>query len=287
MRKVPFYLIVVSIVFMSWQAVLAAEQFTPQGWLQKGVALESQGVYEEAIQMYTKAIELDDHYADAYLKRGQAYRVAHSTEPMEALEDFNKAVALDPTNAEAYYQRGLLLAFIIYNEDARTDMKTAAGLGHEGAKQWLANTEAQPLSEMKQEAEATGGEEKGPRVDLKDYLPSKSEPMAHFDFNKANIKKSDHALLDEIALVLKDTLPDVKILVAGHTDNSGSEKYNAQLALKRAEAVKSYLVARRGINPERIAIKGYGESSPVDTNETEEGRAKNRRSQIQIAENNL
>jgi len=140
---------------------------------------------------------------------------------------------------------------------------------------------------MKQEAEATGGEEKGPRVDLKDYLPSKSEPMAHFDFNKANIKKSDHALLDEIALVLKDTLPDVKILVAGHTDNSGSEKYNAQLALKRAEAVKSYLVARRGINPERIAIKGYGESSPVDTNETEEGRAKNRRSQIQIAENNL
>ena len=287
MRKVPFYLIVVSIVFMSWQTVLAAEQFTPQGWLQKGVALESQGVYEEAIQMYTKAIELDDHYADAYLKRGQAYRVAHSTEPMEALEDFNKAVALDPTNAEAYYQRGLLLAFIIYNEDARTDMKTAVGLGHEGAKQWLANTEAQPLSEMKQEAEATGGEEKGPRVDLKDYLPSKSEPMAHFDFNKANIKKSDHALLDEIALVLKDTLPDVKILVAGHTDNSGSEKYNAQLALKRAEAVKSYLVARRGINPERIAIKGYGESSPVDTNETEEGRAKNRRSQIQIAENNL
>ena len=287
MRKVPFYLIVVSIVFMSWQAVLATEQFTPQGWLQKGVALESQGVYEEAIQMYTKAIELDDHYADAYLKRGQAYRVAHSTEPMEALEDFNKAVALDPTNAEAYYQRGLLLAFIIYNEDARTDMKTAAGLGHEGAKQWLANTEGQPLSEMKQEAEATGGEEKGPRVDLKDYLPSKSEPMAHFDFNKANIKKSDHALLDEIALVLKDTLPDVKILVAGHTDNSGSEKYNAQLALKRAEAVKSYLVARRGINPERIAIKGYGESSPVDTNETEEGRAKNRRSQIQIAENNL
>jgi len=295
MRKVQFYFIVVFIAFMSWQTVLAAEPSTPQGWLQKGVALESQGVYEEAIQMYTRAIELDENYADAYLKRGQAYRVARSTDPMLALADFNKAVALDPTNAEAYYQRGLLLAFILYNEDARTDMKTAAGLGHEGAKQWLATASsrsgADRLAEMKKEAEsmgqATGGEEKGSRRDLRDYLPSKNEPMAHFDFDKSNIKKNDHALLNEIALALKDTLPDVKILIVGHTDSTGSERYNTQLALKRAEAVKSYLLSRHGINPDRIAIKGYGENSPIDTNETDEGRAKNRRSHIQIAENDL
>ena len=75
---------------------------------------------------------------------------------------------------------------------------------------------------------------------------------------------------------------DMKIIVAGHTDNMGEERYNDKLSLSRADAVKSYLESLHGISPERIIIKGYGLSNPIDTNETEEGRAKNRRAHIQI-----
>jgi outer membrane protein OmpA-like peptidoglycan-associated protein len=136
--------------------------------------------------------------------------------------------------------------------------------------------------EAESEGEAIAAEKK--RADLHEYLPSKSEPMIHFDFDKSNIKKDFHAILNELARVLKDKLPDVKIIVAGHTDSTGSETYNEELSLARADAVKSYLKLQHGISPERIITKGHGENNPIDTNETKEGRAKNRRAHIQIAE---
>ena len=88
--------------------------------------------------MYTEAIELDHTYAEAYFKRGKAYRAYDLTSPKEAMEDFDATISLAPTNAEAYYERGLLNAFLLNNENAMKDMKTAAALGHEGARKWLA-----------------------------------------------------------------------------------------------------------------------------------------------------
>ena len=75
----------------------------------------------------------------------------------------------------------------------------------------------------------------------------------------------------------KQKLPAAVILVVGHTDNSGTEKYNAGLSLQRAEAVRNYLTTKHGIAPARINAEGYGEMAPADTNETEAGRAHNRR----------
>lgn len=77
--------------------------------------------------------------------------------------------------------------------------------------------------------------------------------------------------------------PTVKIEIGGHTDNVGDTVYNLELSQKRAKAVNDYLV-EMGMDQVRLLYKGYGESQPVDTNETEEGRANNRRTEVRILE---
>ena len=101
--------------------------------------------------------------------------------------------------------------------------------------------------------------------------------MVHFDFNMAVIKEQYYTLLGEVAMVLKDTLPDADIVVAGYADSIGTEKFNQNLSMRRARAVKAYLEVNHGIAPDRIIMKGYGEHGPIATNETDDGRAKNRR----------
>jgi outer membrane protein OmpA-like peptidoglycan-associated protein len=100
-----------------------------------------------------------------------------------------------------------------------------------------------------------------------------------FHTNKANIKKSSFALLQQIATVITEcrtALPNAKIMVSGHTDNRGSKAYNLTLSQRRANAVKTYL-SSIGVNSAIITSKGFGESEPVASNDTIEGRAQNRR----------
>lgn len=76
--------------------------------------------------------------------------------------------------------------------------------------------------------------------------------------------------------------PTTVILVAGYTDNSGSEDYNYALAQKRAEAVTRYLVTGKNINPTQIVTASYGEANPIADNKTRDGRAQNRRVEISV-----
>ena len=102
---------------------------------------------------------------------------------------------------------------------------------------------------------------------------------AYFDFNKAVVKPGKGKdVLDGVVKVMKDN-PTLRVKVEGHTDSIGSDAYNQRLSEKRAQAVKDYLV-REGIDPSRISTVGYGESKPVASNETESGRAQNRRAEI-------
>jgi outer membrane protein OmpA-like peptidoglycan-associated protein len=75
--------------------------------------------------------------------------------------------------------------------------------------------------------------------------------------------------------------PDWKLSVSGHTDNIGGAKFNVALSQRRAAAVKDALVTRFKIAPGRLQTNGYGASSPLDTNDTLEGRARNRRVELQ------
>ena len=101
-----------------------------------------------------------------------------------------------------------------------------------------------------------------------------------FEHASADLKEDSEPVLDRLANLLKDR-PEIRIEVQGHTDNTGTPTQNMALSEARARSVIVSLISR-GIAAERVASKGFGESQPVAPNNTEEGRAKNRRVEIKI-----
>jgi len=102
-----------------------------------------------------------------------------------------------------------------------------------------------------------------------------------FDLDKAVLKEQSSPELKELGAFLKDN-PDLYIELSGHTDNQGTAEYNKALSERRAEAVKKYLMSVEKIEPRRISTLGAGANSPIASNETEEGRAQNRRTEFKI-----
>jgi len=103
---------------------------------------------------------------------------------------------------------------------------------------------------------------------------------AHFDFDKSVLKPEGKAKLDDLVGKLKAVNLEVVIAI-GHTDSIGSDAYNRKLSMRRADAVKAYMVSK-GIEANRIYTEGKGESQPIADNKTKEGRAKNRRVEIEV-----
>ena len=103
---------------------------------------------------------------------------------------------------------------------------------------------------------------------------------ALFDFDKAVLKPEGKKQLDDMAAKLKKINLEVVVAV-GHTDSVGSDAYNQKLSVRRAEAVKAYLVTK-GIEANRVYTEGKGKKQPVADNKTAEGRAKNRRVEIEV-----
>jgi len=101
----------------------------------------------------------------------------------------------------------------------------------------------------------------------------------YFDFNKADVKPESEPTLEQIAKLLRDSSTR-KLLVVGHTDNVGSFAFNTDLSQRRAAAVVTALVTRYGIGKDRLTPVGVAFASPVASNTTEEGRAKNRRVEL-------
>ena len=100
----------------------------------------------------------------------------------------------------------------------------------------------------------------------------------HFDFNKYNIRPGDAAVLDEAATTLQ-AHPGIVVHVNGYCDAIGSVDYNLRLSQKRAEAVANYL-EQRGIPASTMIIQGFGKTDFVAPNDTDEGRAQNRRVEL-------
>ena len=119
--------------------------------------------------------------------------------------------------------------------------------------------------------------------------PEKPKPVAEkvtfaadvlFDFDKAVIKPEGKSKLDDIANKVRGINLEVVIAI-GHADSIGSDAYNQRLSVRRAESVKAYLVSK-GIEANRVYTEGKGEKQPVASNKTKEGRAKNRRVEIEV-----
>ncbi|WP_271411316.1 OmpA family protein [Pseudomonas sp. Q1-7] len=141
------------------------------------------------------------------------------------------------------------------------------------------------------------GTPRGTQVDA-DGCPIKEEPMVEevvvvehetivvrdllFAFDSSKLDAADEAVLDDVAARLKSEAPDAKLTITGHTDSVGSDAYNQKLSERRAHAVADYLM-RSGIPASNIvSVGGAGESQPVADNSTKDGRAMNRRVEIQI-----
>ena len=103
---------------------------------------------------------------------------------------------------------------------------------------------------------------------------------AFFDFDKSVLKPEGKAKLDDLVGKIKDINLEV-IIAVGHTDSVGSDSYNQKLSVRRSESVKAYLVSK-GIEKNRVYTEGKGEKQPVADNKTAEGRAKNRRVEIEV-----
>ena len=103
---------------------------------------------------------------------------------------------------------------------------------------------------------------------------------AFFDFDKAVLKPEGKAKLDDLISKVKGINLEV-IIAVGHTDSVGSDAYNQKLSVRRSEAVKAYLVSK-GIEKNRVYTEGKGEKQPVADNKTKDGRAKNRRVEIEV-----
>ncbi len=102
----------------------------------------------------------------------------------------------------------------------------------------------------------------------------------NFDFDKSTIRSDAAEILEEAARIFRDD-PDLRVSVDGHTDARGTDEYNERLSERRASAVADRL-ARLGVSPSRLQPQGFGESRPVASNDTEEGRAQNRRVELNV-----
>jgi outer membrane protein OmpA-like peptidoglycan-associated protein len=110
-----------------------------------------------------------------------------------------------------------------------------------------------------------------------------SENMVNFDFNKSDLTAVGKANLDKLATVLTNN-PDTNINIYGYTDSKGTDSYNLDLSTRRAAAVKSYM-SSKGIMASRMNTMGMGEADPIATNDTDAGRAQNRRVEFAITAN--
>ncbi len=118
-------------------------------------------------------------------------------------------------------------------------------------------------------------------IDIK-FEPSKIFVLENveFDFGKATLRPQSYPVLDDLIEWLHRK-PDDRIEIGGHTDNVGSDAKNKILSLERAKSVVSYLVAK-GISPDRVVANGYGAEEPIEENDTDAGRQKNRRTEVKV-----
>lgn len=104
----------------------------------------------------------------------------------------------------------------------------------------------------------------------------------HFAFDSAEVSPQDRAQLDGIAGRLRGEAASTRLSITGHTDSKGTDAYNQRLSERRAKSVSNYLIQAGVPAASVVSVKGMGERQPIATNETAEGRATNRRVEIQI-----
>ncbi|OGR67782.1 MAG: hypothetical protein A2081_00365 [Elusimicrobia bacterium GWC2_61_19] len=136
---------------------------------------------------------------------------------------------------------------------------------------------ARPLQPAEREEARRAGLE---LQSVMDMVATRQVPPVEFELGSARLLESSRPLLDRIASVLVGH-NKLKLIVAGHTDDSGSAAFNENLSLERASAVKMYL-ATKGVHPDSVRVAGYGSRMPALDEKSEKARALNRRVEFRI-----
>jgi outer membrane protein OmpA-like peptidoglycan-associated protein len=136
------------------------------------------------------------------------------------------------------------------------------------------------------QVDANGCPPAPPAAVVEEVVVAKEETIVirdvHFQFDSAKLTAADKTKLDTIATRLKKEAPSAQLRVSGHTDSVGKDAYNQKLSEKRARSVTDYLISAGVPRSNFVSVTGAGESHPVADNKTAEGRALNRRVEIQI-----
>ncbi len=124
------------------------------------------------------------------------------------------------------------------------------------------------------------------RVEVRDNKIVINEKI-QFAVNSDKIQEVSFDLLNEVAKVIKDNPQIKKIEIQGHASAEGGDQHNMRLSDRRAKAVKKYLTSKGGVEKGELSAKGYGETQPIASNDTEDGREKNRRVEFVITEQEI
>ena len=161
---------------------------------------------------------------------------------------------------------------------AGTGAAVGAGVGALGTYIWSSNLEKQ-RRDMQAATQGTGiGVTQTADNQLKLDIPSDISVAV----GRSDISPAFAPVLDQFAAGLRSN-PNAEVRIVGHTDSTGSDAINNPLSVDRAASTRDYLVAR-GVNPQIFVIEGHGSTRPIATNDTAEGRAKNRRVEIYVGE---
>ncbi|GAB2696598.1 hypothetical protein GCM10027037_20650 [Mucilaginibacter koreensis] len=133
-----------------------------------------------------------------------------------------------------------------------------------------------PVAEQKAEPPAQAPQEAAPAPAAPDYNFSNIQ----FEFNSAVLKTGSYPVLDHIAAEMKKD-NTAKFMLNGHSSTEGTAEHNMALSVERANSVKLYLT-NTGVDGSRLTVKGYGETKPIASNNTEEGKAQNRRVEVKV-----
>ncbi|MBF8222093.1 OmpA family protein [Halomonas sp. 328] len=123
--------------------------------------------------------------------------------------------------------------------------------------------------------------EPAPEPEVPEFEPVVLSSEVNFAFDSAELTPAARHTLDDVALRLTRSSPDVRVHIAGHTDSTGSAQYNQGLSQRRADSVRDYLISR-GVEGSRLVARGFGEERPVASNATDAGRAENRRVELDV-----
>ncbi|MDC8804749.1 OmpA family protein [Halomonas pacifica] len=177
---------------------------------------------------------------------------------------------------------GLIGGGIGYATSSESDEDTGAAIGSTAGAtigaMLCADYSEEPVAEPAPMPEPAPEPEPVP-----EFEPLVLSSEVNFAFDSAELMPAAHATLNDVArrLIENERSQDVRVHIGGHTDSVGSDQYNLGLSQRRANSVRDYLIAR-GVESDRLVARGFGEARPVASNETDAGRAQNRRVELNV-----